>query len=100
MSNRVALALACGLALSVSAAPAMAELFGAIAFSPSTGQYGWAKNQSVDTSASDEAIAGCGVGDCEAVVTFANCAARFLLIPASLASMYTARRVEFSSISL
>lgn len=76
MSNRFAFALACGLALSVSAAPAAAEgLFGAIAFSPSTGQYGWAKNQSVESSASDEAVAGCGVDDCESVVVFANCAA-------------------------
>ena len=76
MSNRVAFALACGLALSVSAAPAMAEgLFGAIAFSPSTGQYGWAKNQTVEAGASDEAVTGCGIGDCEAVVVFPNCAA-------------------------
>ena len=76
MRNRSALALATSLALAVSAAPAVAEgLFGAIAFSPSTGQYGWAKNQSVDTGASDEAVSGCGVDDCEAVVVFANCAA-------------------------
>ena len=71
-----AVAVACGLTFSVAAAPAMAEnLFGAIAFSPSTGQYGWAKNQTVDTGAADEAVSGCGVDDCESVVVFANCAA-------------------------
>ena len=76
MRNRFAFVVACGLALSVSAAPAMAEkLFGAIAFSPSTGQYGWAKNQTVEAGASDEAVSGCGVDDCEAVVVFGNCAA-------------------------
>lgn len=76
MRNRYAFALACGLALSAGAAPAEAEdLFGAIAFSPSTGQYGWSKNQSVEAGASDEAVSGCGVDDCEAVVVFANCAA-------------------------
>ncbi len=76
MRNRFAFALVCGLASAVGAAPAMAEdLFGAIAFSPSTGQYGWAKNQSVEADASDEAVSGCGVEDCEAVVVFASCAA-------------------------
>jgi serine/threonine-protein kinase len=75
MRTRLAFTLACGLALSVSAAPAMAELYGAIAFSPSTGQYGWAKNQSVEAGASDEALSGCGVADCQSVVVFASCAA-------------------------
>ncbi len=72
----LAVAVAFGLTLSVGAAPAMAEkLFGAIAFSPSTGQYGWAKNQTVEAGASDEAVSGCGVDDCQSVVVFPNCAA-------------------------
>ena len=41
MRYRLAFALACALGLTVGAAPAVAEeLFGAIAFSPSTGKVG------------------------------------------------------------
>ena len=76
MRTRVGFAFACGVALTMAAAPVLAEgLFGAIAFSPSTGQYGWAKNQTVEAGASDEAVSGCGVDDCEAVIVFPNCAA-------------------------
>ncbi len=76
MRIRAGSVLACALSVTMFAAPAMAEgLFGAIAFSPSTGQYGWAKNQSAQDGASIEAVSGCGVDDCEAVVTFPNCAA-------------------------
>ena len=74
MRYRLAFALACG--LSVAAAPVLAEgLFGAIAFSPSTGQYGWAKNAADEGSASVQAVGGCGQDDCEMVVVFPNCAA-------------------------
>lgn len=76
MRNRFAFAVACALSLTAVAGPAMAEkVFGAIAFSPSTGQYGWAKNQPVDTNATTEAVSGCGVDDCESVVVFPVCAA-------------------------
>ena len=76
MRIRAGYIFACALFVTMSAAPAMAEgLFGAIAFSPSTGQYGWAKNQSAEDGASAEAVSGCGVDDCNAVVTFPNCAA-------------------------
>ena len=76
MRYRFAFALACGLGLSVGAAPAMAEkLFGAIAFSSSTGQYGWARNVADEASATEQAVSGCGIDDCELVVMFPNCAA-------------------------
>lgn len=76
MRTRAGFVFACGVALTMMTSPVLAaDLFGAIAFSPSTGQYGWAKNQSIEASAADEAVVGCGVDDCEAVVVFANCAA-------------------------
>ena len=74
MRIRLAFVLASGLAL--AAAPVLAEgLFGAFAFSPSTGQYGWAKNAADQDSAASEAVSGCGVDDCAMVVAFPNCAA-------------------------
>ncbi len=74
MRTRLAVALTCGLAL--AAAPALAEgLFGAFAFSPSTGQYGWVKNAGDEGSASSGAVSGCAVDDCQPVVVFAQCAA-------------------------
>ena len=74
MRSRLAFVLALG--LSVGAAPAMAEgLFGAIAFSPSTGKVGGGWSFAVEGEATSEAVLQCGVDDCETVVTFPNCAA-------------------------
>ena len=74
MRSRLAFALACGLGLAV--APAMAEgLFGAIAFSPSTGKVGGGWNFAGKPDASSEAVGQCGVDDCDTVVVFPNCAA-------------------------
>jgi len=58
------------------AAPAMADgLFGAIAFSPSTGKVGAGWNFATKDEASADSITRCGVGDCSAVVVFPNCGA-------------------------
>ncbi|MBC7739486.1 MAG: DUF4189 domain-containing protein [Candidatus Saccharibacteria bacterium] len=63
-------------ALSLAAAPAMAEkVFGAIAFSNSTGKFGWVKNTATKSDAQSEAVVQCGVDDCDTVVVFPNCAA-------------------------
>jgi len=63
-------------ALSLGAAPAMAEkVFGAIAFSSSTGKFGWVKNTANKADAQSEAVTQCGVDDCDTVVVFPNCAA-------------------------
>lgn len=76
MSYRVALALISVLALPLMAVPAGAEgLFGAIAFSPSTGKVGSSYNFASKAEASDEAVTQCGIGDCAAVVVFPNCGA-------------------------
>ena len=57
-------------------APAMAEgLFGAIAFSPSTGQAGSAWNNDTGTLAETEAYLQCGSEDCYTAVIFQQCAA-------------------------
>ena len=74
MRYRLAIALACGLGL--AGAPALAEgLFGAIAFSPSTGKVGGGWNFAAEPDATSEAVVQCGVDDCESVVAFPNCAA-------------------------
>ena len=71
MSYRVAAALITALAL---ATPAGADaLFGAIAFSPSTGKVGAGWNFPSKDDASAEAVTQCGVGDCDTVVSFPNC---------------------------
>ena len=76
MRNLSALLIASTVALSLGAAPAMAEkVFGAIAFSASTGKFGWVKNTADKAAAQSEAVAQCGVDDCDTVVTFPNCAA-------------------------
>lgn len=76
MRNRFAFALALGLGFATGPAPAMADdLFGAIAFSPSTGKVGGGWNFAAKDEASSEAVAQCGVGDCETVVTFPSCGA-------------------------
>lgn len=63
-------------ALSLGAAPAMAEkVFGAIAFSASTGKFGWVKNTANKADAQAEAVAQCGVDDCDTIVVFPHCAA-------------------------
>ena len=73
MSYRLATAFVVTLALG---APAMADgLFGAIAFSPSTGKVGAGWNFASKDEASADSLARCGVGDCSAVVVFPNCGA-------------------------
>ena len=72
MSYRVLLAMITALA----AMPAAADtLFGAIAFSPSTGKVGSGYNFASKGEASGESVKQCGVGDCAAVVVFPNCGA-------------------------
>lgn len=76
MNHRFAMALSAALALSGMAAPAFAEkLYGAIAFSPSTGKWGQGVNFPAKEDATTEAVNQCGVGDCEAVVVFPACGA-------------------------
>lgn len=76
MRIRFAFALASALGFTALAAPVMADgMFGAFAFSPSTGQYGWSKNVGDEDGATTQAITGCGVDDCEMVVVFPSCAA-------------------------
>lgn len=76
MRSRLAFALVCAAGLSVGAAPAMAEtLFGAIAFSPSTGKVGGGWNFAGETDAASEAVVQCGAEDCDTVVVFPSCAA-------------------------
>ena len=76
MSTSRALALACALGLTTAAAPVMAEgLFGAIAFSPSTGKVGGGWNFAAQTEAASEAVVQCGADDCDTVVVFPICAA-------------------------
>lgn len=76
MSSRLAVALTAALTLGALVVPAAAEpLFGAIAFSPSTGKVGSGYNFASKDEASSEAVTQCGVGDCAAVVVFPNCGA-------------------------
>ncbi len=76
MSYRITLALITALALPAMASPAAAgKLFGAIAFSPSSGKVGLGFNFASKGEASTEAVTQCGVGDCSAVVVFPNCGA-------------------------
>lgn len=76
MSYRMAAALISALALPVLATPVLADsLFGAIAFSPSTGKVGLGYNFATKGEAATEAVNQCGVGDCDAVVVFPNCGA-------------------------
>jgi hypothetical protein len=76
MSNRHAVLLLCALALAAGSAPARAaDLFGAIAFSPTTGKVGTGWNFGAKAEASTEAVNQCGSGDCDTVVVFPNCGA-------------------------
>lgn len=76
MRNRIAVVLALAAGLAGGVAPAMADgLFGAIAFSPSTGKVGGGWNFAAEGDASSEAVAQCGVEDCQTVVTFPSCGA-------------------------
>lgn len=76
MSYRLTAVLLTALAMPVFATPAFAgKLFGAIAFSPSSGKIGRGWNFASKGEASAEAITQCGVGDCAAVVVFPNCGA-------------------------
>ena len=76
MSNRYAVLTLCALALTAGSAPAKAEkLFGAIAFSASTGKVGTGFNFAAKNEASTEAVKQCGMDDCDSVVEFAHCGA-------------------------
>ncbi len=76
MSNRYAVATLCALALAAGSAPAQAEkLFGAIAFSATTGKVGGGWNFAAKGDASTEAVSQCGADDCDTVVVFPNCGA-------------------------
>ncbi|MEO6299099.1 MAG: DUF4189 domain-containing protein [Paracoccaceae bacterium] len=76
MSNRYAVITLCALALTAGSAPAKAEkLFGAIAFSATTGKVGTGWNYAAKTEASTEAVSQCGADDCDTVVVFPNCGA-------------------------
>lgn len=77
MSLRLAAPLLIALAAPVLlATPVLADgLFGAIAFSPSTGKVGAGWNFASKGEASADAVSRCGVGDCDAVVVFPNCGA-------------------------
>ena len=76
MYHRSSLLIACAVVLSLGTAPAMAEkVFGAIAFSASTGKFGWVKNTAQKGDAQAEAVIQCGVDDCDTVVVFPHCAA-------------------------
>jgi hypothetical protein len=76
MSYRLAAALITALALPVMATSAAADgLFGAMAFSPSTGKVGLGYNFTTKGDASTEAVNQCGVGDCDVVVVFPKCGA-------------------------
>ena len=73
MSYRLAAALITALTL---ATPAAADgLFGAMAFSSTTGKVGLGYNFATKDEASTEAINQCGVGDCSVVVIFPKCGA-------------------------
>ena len=68
--------IAAALMLSLGTAPAMAEkVFGAIAFSATTGKFGWVKNTATKADAQSEAVTQCGAEDCDTVVVFPHCAA-------------------------
>ena len=76
MSNTYAVLALCALALTAGSAPAKAEkLFGAIAFSASTGKVGGGWNYAAKQAATSEAVSQCGAGDCDTVVVFPNCGA-------------------------
>lgn len=76
MSSRYAVLTLCALALTAGSAPAKAEkLFGAIAFSASTGKVGGGWNYAAKQAATSEAVSQCGAGDCDTVVVFPNCGA-------------------------
>ncbi|MGV8986746.1 MAG: DUF4189 domain-containing protein [Cypionkella sp.] len=76
MSYRFTIALITAMVVPMVAAPAFAEkLYGAIAFSPSSGKFGQGHDFPSKDAASTEAVNQCGVGDCEAVVVFPNCGA-------------------------
>lgn len=76
MSHRFAAALVIVLASTALVTPVFADgLFGAIAFSASTGKVGAGWNFASKDEASVDAIGRCGVGDCDSVVVFPNCGA-------------------------
>lgn len=76
MSYRAVLVLLTVCALPLMMVPAAADgLFGAIAFSASTGKVGSGYNFASKGEASSEAVTQCGIGDCAAVVVFPNCGA-------------------------
>ena len=76
MSNTHAVLALCALALTAGSAPAKAEkLFGAIAFSASTGKVGGGWNYAAKKAATSEAVNQCGADDCDTVVVFPNCGA-------------------------
>ncbi|MFO0554970.1 MAG: DUF4189 domain-containing protein [Polyangiaceae bacterium] len=53
-------------------AEAKADKFGALAFSDSTGKYGWAADRASREEAEDAAIGFCEVKDCRPIVWFKN----------------------------
>lgn len=73
--SALALALTVGMGFALPLPAAAADLFGAIAFSPSTGKVGGGWNFATKAQATGEAVKQCGVGDCSAVVTFPHCGA-------------------------
>lgn len=76
MSYRALIAVISVLAAPLAVRPAMADgLFGAIAFSPSTGKVGNGFNFASKAEASAESVKQCGVADCAPVVVFPNCGA-------------------------
>ena len=54
------------------ATPVLAESWGAIAYSGSTGRIGYTYENGSEPEASENAIGYCGVDDCETVVTYRN----------------------------
>jgi hypothetical protein len=69
------IASAVALASALTAGAAQAELFAAIAFSPSSGQAGSAWNYDSAALAETEAYLQCGSEDCYTAVVFSQCGA-------------------------
>ena len=73
--NRLAMLALCTALPLVAAPVAAADLYAAIAFSPSTGKSGAAWNFDSEAAALGEAVQQCAVDDCASVTVFGQCGA-------------------------
>ncbi|MEU8896649.1 DUF4189 domain-containing protein [Nocardia sp. NPDC048505] len=75
IAGRIAVCVALGaglLTVTAATATAKSDEWGAIAYSPSTGETGWGRNYSTKKRAERAAIETCKKSDCEVLLNFVN----------------------------